>query len=331
MMKRGMIVFVVAVLVVTWLLGFLVYYMGEMLSGPAKGMVGLLMLPMLVLPLIMAYIAHRVSGALGNPFRGLTWGHTSWYFAAWLLALLGAALVLIASLGLSLVALDLEMSAFVRMTAEAAREQGTAVPEGQQGFLKITGMVTAFAAPTLGAWFGGAIGCLSTFPWFGWFARRMLVYGRSTTLWTLAVLFGLVGLTGGVAPNPLLEGYALPLKLLVMGLLAFATTPALLWIFLRTRSAVIPALAQAAYTTAFQGAQPILDVASPLLAPPTGVITALGALVIGIGLWVWKDPGGADLAVAAVAFDGTPLTPEELKTLEEHERELPGTVEPTES
>jgi hypothetical protein len=55
-----------------------------------------------------------------------------------------------------------------------------------------------------------------------------------------------------------------------------------------------------------------------LSAPQIGLAFSAGLLLLGIALWVWKDPGGQDLAVAAVAQDGTPLTPEMLRQAQEY-------------
>ena len=119
---------------------------------------------------------------------------------------------------------------------------------------------------------------------------------------------------------------ALPL-MLRMGMMALAgmsAVPALLWLFFRTRSAVLPALAQASYQALFAGAMVLMSDRVSWLAPPNGLLAALGALLVGIALWVWKDPGGMDLAVAAVGFDGTPLTPEQVKALKAESPATPG-------
>jgi hypothetical protein len=95
----------------------------------------------------------------------------------------------------------------------------------------------------------------------------------------------------------------------------------MLWVFLRTRSAVLTAIAQYSYYNGLSAMVPFLSDSQNLLMPPMGLIVGVGALLFGIGLWVWKDPGGEDLAIARVAFDGTPLTPEQHEALLEEERQ----------
>jgi hypothetical protein len=130
----------------------------------------------------------------------------------------------------------------------------------------------------------------------------------------------------GLMVNPMYEGWnALPtlLRVGLVALVGLSSMPAAFWLFLRTRSAALPALATASYQATFSVAMVLAAERSPILAPPDGLLASLGALLIGIALWVWKDPGGMDLAVAAVGFDGTPLTPEQLWAMQENSPTLP--------
>ena len=122
--------------------------------------------------------------------------------------------------------------------------------------LRIFGWFTLLGSPVILVWFMTALICLSTFPWLGWFGRRLLVFGRATTVITLLVLSALTGMVGGLLENPQMSEMSTGIRVLVRGLYSASMTPALLWIFLRTRSAVLPALAQASYASALGGAAP---------------------------------------------------------------------------
>ena len=319
MMKRGIILFIVVNLFFAWLLCAAIYALQDKMGQFA----GLLMLPLMFVPFIMAYVAHTFSGAAGNPFRGLVWGHSSWYFVTWLLGLLAGAVVLALVLGLRMASWDSQMGDYVQMVADMSAERGQAIPEQAMGTLKISGYFTAFFAPTLGPWFGAALGCLATFAWFGWLGRRLLVYGRGTMVVTLMILYALTSFGAGIIDNPTWNAVQVPVRMALMGLAAVATIPAALWVFLKTRSAVLAALALASFQGGYSFATPFLSEANPMFAPPLGLMIPVVALLAGLALWVFKDPGGMELAVAAVAYDGTPLTPEQYRSLEEHEHAAP--------
>jgi len=314
-MLRGMILFAVVSVVLIWLGGIAAYAAKDALGSYA----GLLMIPFGVVPLIMAYVAHRFTGAVGNPFRGLVWGNTSWYFAAWLLGLLCGAIVVAIALGLKFAGWDTAMRDYIALIIAQSEQAGRSIPESAQGTLGISGWFTAFFSPTIGPWLLGAVGCLSTFPMLGWFYRRLLAFGRGPALWIILALFALAGASAGLIKNPQFGDTPVALRVVLMGFGDLAAVPAVLWIFLRTRSAVIPALAQASYSAAFQAVVPFLTDSNPVLAPPAGAVVGLGALLVGLALWLWKDPGGKELAVAAVAYDGTPLTPEDVAELKKSE------------
>jgi hypothetical protein len=315
MMKRGLTIFAVVNVVVILLLGAAIVALQDKMGQ----YVGLLMLPATIVPFIMAYVGHSLSGATGSPFRGLVWGQTWWYFAGWLLAILGGVVIVGITLGLGMAGLDLGLTDYLRMSAEQITKQsGQTPPAATMKIMYYTGWSTVFAAPTIGAWFGGAVACLSSFPWLGWFSRRMLVYGRATAIWTLVGLYAVTSCIGGLMTNPQDPGYtALPMafKMALMAFSGISSIPLVMWLFLRTRSAVLPALVTAAYQATFAGLSVLLSDRVAWLAPPSGLLAGAGALIFGMALWLWKDPGGIDLAVAGVAYDGTPLTPEQMKAL----------------
>lgn len=318
-MQRGLTLFVIITVAAAWIFGVAAWLLQDSMGQYA----GFVMIPLAAIPMLAAFIAHRMSGAIGNPFGGLVWGPGGWFFGLWILGLIAGLLVVVLSLGTNVQSLDLEMSEFVRYTAEQSAEQGRAVPEGQRGSLKIGGWILALGAPTFGVWFLAVIICLSTFPWLGWFGRRVLVHGRQTTIFALIGMFALTGASGGLLENPQMGDASLILRMIVAAVLAAASVPALLWIFLKTRSAVIPAVAHASFSMGLAASMPFLAGGNPIIAPPQGLLVSAVALMVGVALWVWKDPGGEDLAVAGVAHDGSPLTPAALAQLRKEETAAP--------
>lgn len=313
-MKRGMVLFAVVVVAVAWLLAA-----GLLLTKDAlKQTAGLWLVPLMVVPLIMAYVGHRASGATGNPFKGLTWGNTSWYFLTWIMGLLVAALAVAAGVGLGFNQLDPSMGSYIDMMArQAAQNAGGASSQDMATGMRFIGYGTAIAAPTILPWIGAIVGCLGTFPWYGWFFRRAMVGGRANAILIVMGISLVTSIVGGFADNPMLADAPLWVRLVINAAAGIAFVPAVAWIFLRTRSAVIPALAISSYQNGLAAATPFLSVEQPLFASPSGLMVSGVALAAGIALWVWKDPGGQDLAVAAVAHDGTPLTPEEAMQLDQ--------------
>lgn len=250
------------------------------------------------LPLILVYVLHRRTGEPGSPFRGLTWGPTPWFFLVWLGGIALATLALVITVGLNIGQFDPGMQDYIALNRAAAEEQtGESMGSAADGTFRVVGMVTAIAAPTIGAWISAVIMCLSTFPWLGWYYRRIMPAGRMSAIGMLMLLWLAFGAASGMAENPYLSAAPIWVRVLLTAVGSAAAVPALVWLFLRTRSAVIPALALASYQAALAGGSVFLSGADPTLAPPTGIIGAVLMLLAGIGLWVWREPGGADLAV----------------------------------
>lgn len=308
-----MVLFAVLVVAVTWILGAVLLAAKDSLGEKS----GLLLLPLMIVPLIAAYLSHSFSGAKGNPFKGLTWGNTSWYFLAWIAGLVVAAIAVVVAIGVGFNRIDPSMSSYLEMMAAQAAKRGAPSQQGMEMGLKIVAWGTVFGAPTVLVFFGAALGCLGTFPWYGWFFRRAMVGGRANAITLVMVLSLVTGVVGGLADNPMWADTPLWGRLLMSGVAGLAFTPAAAWVFLKTRSAVLPAMAIISFQNGLAGATPLLSIEQPLFALPSGLVGSLIALAAGIGLWVWKDPGGMDLAVAAVAHDGTPLTPEDVSRMEE--------------
>jgi hypothetical protein len=310
-MQKGIVIFVAGTLLGLALVSAAVLALPE----DQKQMGGMLLLLAFPIPLVMTYVAHRATGATGNPFRGLSWGHTSWYFLTWLgaiaLGLVAAGLVV----GLGMATLDPNMTDYKTMFAEQAA-QGGGGGQDVSGIASIMGYVTLGAGPTIGALFLTLLVCLSTFPWLGWLYRRLLVRGVAAATITLALLWALGSAVGGVAENPQFGELPVGLRIALSAVAGAASVPALVWIFLRTRSAVLPALATATYSSALGAVFVVMSDVHPLLAGQLGLVPSALQLLAGIALWVWKDASAPDLAVAAVASDGTPLTPEQLAALQ---------------
>jgi len=314
-MNKGLVIFATICVVASWGFGVLAMLVQDVL-GPWTIVV---LIPLGAVPLIAAYIGHRVTGAPGNPFKGLVWGSTGMIFGMWLLGILAGGLAAILSIGLGLQQFDLSMESFIQMTVAQSAAQGRPIPEDAQSFIKISGWTQVITSPLIGAWIGAAISCLSLFPWLGWFGRRVLVRGKATTLLILIGLFLISGLPLGLMENPQLGEMGIPLRLLLMAVTGFAGVPLALWLFLSTRSVVIPSIAVASINAAAAGTMPLLTEGNMLFTPPSGLLVQLIVIGVGIALWVWKDPGGEDLAIAAVAYDGTPLTPAMVEQLQAEE------------
>jgi hypothetical protein len=316
-MPKGVVAYIVSLLAVTVLFSGAFWALQNAAPAQMKGLVALLFILYGPIPLIIVQVLHRREAA-GNPYRGLVWGPTSWFFLLFLGGLLAGACVLLAQLALGLVHFDPHMQAYIELSREAGtKSSGKELPASVDGTFAVVGMVTSIVALTLGPWFGAAFGSMITFPQYGWLGRRLLTRGRATAVLILMTLAVLTALSGGLIDNPQLGELSLPVRLGLYALTGLAAVPAAMWIFLKTRSAVLPALFGASYGAAMAAAFPFMaDYASWLSNPQIGVASSGGLLLIGLALWVWQDPGGNDLAVAAVASDGTPLTPEMLARAE---------------
>jgi hypothetical protein len=308
-MKKAMAVFVVGNLIGAVVIGALL----ALLPEKQQQYGGFLMMLLMPLPIVMAYIAHRTSGAPGNPFRGLVWGPASLYFLLWIAMVLLAVFAAFLNAGLGFAGFDPAMGDYTEMFAEqAAQGSGGSAPEGIEGMARIIGYSTMFAGPTIGAAFLTAAMCLATFPWLGWLYRRLLVQGTAGATVTLALLWALTSASAGLVDNPATDELSVPVRAGLSFLSTLLAVPAMSWLFLRTRSAVLPALAYSSYSTALGALAVVQSDVNQLLASQLGLVPLSVFGLAGIALWIWKDPGGRDLAVAAVAVDGTPLTPEQV-------------------
>jgi hypothetical protein len=282
----------------------------QALPDDKKQFGGLVYLPMAFLPLLVVWLIHRQQSA-GNPYRGLVWGATSWYWLLYFGLLVCGALVaglLVLTGGATF---DPQMTGYIERTMEMMKAQGNPLPPSAAGQLSIGGWVTAVGVPLFGPWFGTLGACAGTFPLLGWLARRLLVRGRQYAFVVLLLLSVATGAAAGMLENQQLGEAGLPLRVGMMAMAGLSNLPLMLWLFYRTRSAVLPALAVQSYACGFAALTPFLsDTPMWLSAPGFGLACSGGALLLGVALWVWQDPGGMDLAVAAVANDGTPLTPE---------------------
>lgn len=312
-MKGGIAIFLTGVVV---LVGVVMAVGAPLMANPKTQTVGGLVLGISILiPFTMAFLAQRASGSPGSPFKGLVWGPTPYYFLCWLggiaVGLVAAAL----TLGLGLGRFDPEMTDYIEMAKGQAEEKGTEVPKEAESGIKIVGMVTAVAGPTIGPWFLAAFICLGTFPWLGFLYRRLMVYGKVKAMLMLALVWLVIGAAGGLIKNPMAEELSMPVRMLLNGAMTAAVAPVVVWLFLRTGSAVIPALAQASYQGLLSACTAVFSDVNMLLGVPMGVVAILSVLMTGIALWIWKDPGGEQLEVAAVASDGTPLTRRQVEAL----------------
>ncbi len=311
-MKREVVIFMVVFVVVSVACGLGAMAVGNM-GDPAKNFAGLVMVPMLFVPLIMAFICNRMEGAAGGPFRGLTWGGTAGIWSAYGIGLLAGILVVIACVGLGFMGIDPEMTDYLDMMMHSG---GQEVPASSAGIFKMIATSTLFASPTIGAFFGAFVACLVTLPWYGWLGRRLLTRGRAFMVGTLMLLTLATGWTQAMAPNPMLDEIPKWFLALSYSLAGLASTYAGSWFFLRYRSAFVPALFGATFNGVIASAMVVSTDANQIVAPPAGLAVFLGALIAGIALWVMKDPGGQDMAIAAVGPDGMPIGPEQLAALQ---------------
>jgi hypothetical protein len=310
-MPRGVAAYIATVVLASWGFGCLVLLIQHSLPENQKQMAALAFLPVAFVPLLTVWVLHRRQAAAGNPYMGLVWGPTGWYWLLFAGGLLWGGLVVLAQIALGAAGFDPQMGYYIEFSRQMAEKQaGQPMPAGQNGMFQIVGMVTAISSLVVGPWFGAAAGCMGSFPLLGWLGRRLLTRGRALTCVTLMALAAATSAVAGLIDNPQLEGVSPLMRSLLYAAYGIASIPAMLWVFYKTRSAVLPALLTASYASAMAGATPFLSDFEPWLSnPQSGLATSAGMLLLGIALWVWQDPGGQELAVAAVAQDGTPLSP----------------------
>jgi hypothetical protein len=203
------------------------------------------------------------------------------------------------------------MSYYIQQVREMSAEMGNEIPDSALGFLSMQGWFTFGGALLFGPWIGALFGSLSSFPLLGFALRRLLVLGRVPAIIILMGYSGLAASVAGFIDNPNLGDAELPLRLLLFTAYGLAGIPAMVWVFLKTRSAVLPALLTASYSSALTAATPFMSDYSPWLSSASGgLVPAGGSLLLGLALWVWQDPGSAE-AVTAAAFsnDGNTLSP----------------------
>jgi hypothetical protein len=318
-MPRGVVTYIAVSLIASWGFGALAWYAQESFLKDKPQMAGFLFLPLIVVPIILVWVLHRQQASGGNPYAGAVWGPTGYYWLLYFGMLAYAAAILAVLVVLGAAGFDPKMSGYIQSMKDMMAAQGKPLPPQAAGSLGIGGIVTAIVAPVFGPWLGTAVACLTGFPLLGWLTRRLLVKGRGFAFGVLAVFYTVATASAGVMANPQLHDLSLPLRIGLYGLSALCGLPITLWLFYRTRSVVLAMLAWQTYASGQAGLMPfVTDSPMWLSAPQIGLAFSAGLLLLGIALWVWKDPGGQDLAVAAVAQDGTPLTPEMLRQAQEY-------------
>lgn len=305
-MQKSVSVFIAVNLIAALGLGAAAHFLAPTLEDKA----GYLVMPIMFLPMIMALICNKIERNPFGPFSGLQWGNTSWYFLTWILALLAGFGAIIVSLGLGAMGFDPQMGDYIAGVQAMTKEQsGQDMPEQALSFMLVFNKIASYCLPTIAVPFTAALACLSTFPWYGWLGRRLLARGRGPLVLSLAVIFMLMSSIGGLVPAPAFSGGELPTmqRVIAAMLTGVSTLPAGLWIFLRTRSAVLPAVAAASWQGTLGLATFYGSGVNFFLAPPNGLLSAAVALCAGIALWVWKDPGGDEMAVREPLTEPSPV------------------------
>ncbi|MCB1187340.1 hypothetical protein KDL29_09265 [bacterium] len=310
-MQKGMTVFMVGYAAL--MLGSAAAYI---LAGDNTTVVQLAGIGMAVLVFVLGFIAHRVSGAIGNPFNGLVMGKPLQVIAVWLGGILLGLLAVGLAVGLGFVQIDPEMGWFLQMSAEQASKQGNAVSASQLAGMKVVFQVMSIVGALIGPFFAAGIISLAFFPVYGWLGRRLLVKGLPHAFMVLGA-FGIVGTAiGAFAPNPMIPEPNLALAIPLAALYGLALTAVCIWLFLMTNSAVVPALAFASFTSAFGACQLYYGDPQAHMVPPMGLADLIVLVIVAIGMWLTKVPGHKHMEVAAVAFDGTSLTSEQVSQIE---------------
>ena len=263
----------------------------------------------------LGYLAHRISGAVGNPFNGLELGKFKWLFLSWLGGLLGGLAAIGVALGLSFVKLDPDMTWFLTFVAEQTAKSGQNLPESAMGTMKLVYQVISIASPLVGAPFFAAIMSLAFFPVYGWLARRLLSKGLLQMLSIMCVLGGLSTMASAFMKNPMYETHNLALALPIAFVYGVLLTASLLWLFLMSNSVIVPCLAYATFSAVVGSCQ--FYFADPVahMVPPTGFSDLLVMMLVAMILWLTKVPDASRMEVAGVAFDGTSLNSQQMELL----------------
>lgn len=300
--QRAMTLYLVVVFVAIAVFSAAAYAIGD----KAGQMGGLVLAPLAAVPMLACWLANKQIPERRPLFGGLVWGG-SWIFGAWLIGLLAGLASVVLAIGLGAMAFDPSMATMLEIAKNQALENGGEFPESAVGITRMVLAITSFTGPTIGVVFAAALGCLGTFPWLGWFGRRVLALGRGKALGSLLLLWAVAGIAGAFAPMPkgIDIGMSLPLRMAVNALMGACMALPMLWLFLRTRSAVVPAIFQASLQGAASLAMYYGADVNFMLAPPSGLLLAAVTLCAGIALWVWKDPGGETLAIRP----GAPVAP----------------------
>ncbi len=299
MMNRGLIVFSALVIVCSWICGGAAWALQDALGLP---MARLLLLPANLIPLAAAFACQHLSRQPGQPFNGLRFGSLGWLLLAWLGGLAWGYLAAVICVGSGLDRFDPSLRSYVAAVLDGPRFYGM-----EQDYLETymyLGVRQLYLPPLLHVWFYAAYLCLFTFPLLGWFAKRLAANGAWRAMLVTAVVVSLAAAAAGLPENPALPGALLWQRLLFIAVPGACAIPGAFWLLLRSRSAVVPALALAAVWMALAGALPLVAGGSPLLGLPCGLLPAVLVLLAGIGLWLWQDPGSQQLVVADTAHSG---------------------------
>jgi hypothetical protein len=212
--------------------------------------------------------------------------------------LIGLATILL-GVGLGAMNFDPEMGGYIAVVQKMMEEKGQPLPAEAMGMMKMSYMIVSFCLATIAVPFSAAVLCLSTLPWLGWLGRRLLAKGRPAFFLTLGLIFFFVGSINGLVPAPEFAGGGLPTaqRMLLGALASVAFLPISAWFLLRTRSAVIPAIAAATWNGVLGLATFYGTDVNYFISAPTGLLVSGVAFFAGIALWIWKDPGGDDMAI----------------------------------
>ena len=265
----------------------------------------------------LAFVCHRVSGSVGNPFNGLVLGGFGPLALAWIGGILAGLLSVGLAIGLGFVQIDPDMNMFLAMSAEQASKGGNAVSMDQmkaaKGFIEIATLVGA----VIGPFFLAPLISLSFFPVYGWWGRRLLTGGLSKAFFVLAV-FGAVGtLVSIFIPNPMFDERNLALAIPIGMIYGVALTAVSLWLFLMTNSVIVPSLAFASMNGIFQATAMYYANPQAHMIPAIGAADLIVLVIIAVAMWSFKVPDWKRMEVAGVAFDGTSLTSAQIEQLEQ--------------